>query len=131
MISSEPYLRRRHAFFISSSHQTREADDGDTVTFLEHIQSMWHLLRCDADLAHVDIPYSKPVLLPRHRMNALYVGYEIRAGRSQPDAKIYVPLFQFHKNDASVVVRMMEQICERRSWDFQQGGYERMMKQVL
>jgi DMATS type aromatic prenyltransferase len=106
-----------------------QALDDETTQGVETLRSLWHLLRCDS-LPLNDENHHKEVLEPGHRMNALGFSYELRAGRSRPDFKLYIPIWQFHKNDASVV-QMVEKLCEDRGWGFGHGKYEALLKRVL
>lgn len=103
--------------------------DEETMRGVETLESIWHLLRCDP-MAVPDENHHKEVLQPDHRMNALGFSYELRAGHSRADFKLYLPIWQFHLNDASVA-RMVEKLCEPRGWGFGHGKYAAMLKRVL
>lgn len=112
--------------------------DQETETLLRELAAIWHLFLADdqpmdsaaTDPARDRRTMDKPVLNPRHRMNGLCVGYEVRVGRVRPDVKVYVPLWQFHRSDASVV-RAVESISEARGWGLDGGRYKRRIQRVL
>jgi DMATS type aromatic prenyltransferase len=112
--------------------------DQQTDTLLRELEAVWHLfLDHDQPLNSVTTENArdnrtveKPVLSPHHRMNGLCVGYEIRVGRVRPDVKIYIPLWQFHRNDASIV-RLVEFISDARGWGLGGGKYTGMIQRVL
>ena len=103
--------------------------DEDTMRGVETLESIWHLIRCDP-MAFPDEKNHKEVLKPDHRMNALGFSYELRAGHSRADFMLYIPIWQFHMNDASVA-RMFEKLCESRGWELGHGKYAALLKRVL
>jgi len=100
----------------------------ETIEYLNRLGSIWHLLLNDP-LCRSDETYNRPPLDPTFYRKGLLVSFEVTARRPTPDVKVYVPFFQYHKNDTEAI-RNLEQVFESFGWDWGNGKYASLVQKI-
>lgn len=77
------------------------ACDETRLRGLEILRSIWHLI-IDEEEGSLRDDSNKPPKASEFFLGCVYFSFEIAAGKTIPDVKLYVPLWQYAKNDRKI-----------------------------
>lgn len=104
--------------------------DETTLQGLEIIRKVWHLL-LDEPEENVNDVFSKDVIDPTSGHQGLCTSWELRPFQEMPDVKVYVPVFQYFKNDKAIS-EAFEKAFNKQGWSLGvEGAYRKLIRDTL
>ena len=103
--------------------------DQETLKGLDILREIWHFLINEDD--EVEDSFSKQLIVSDSGHKGVCCSWEIRVGQKYPDTKVYVPLFQYFKNDRDVA-KMMTKVFAKLGWEWRSSSkYSDLVENAL